>query len=86
MTITINKGIDYSKLNTQALHQEALEAMNKYLQLELGYKEGAVSYTSYKYFQTDIYEKSPYEDIWDFLLDYNRYKAGLPIPIYIKLV
>lgn len=86
MTLTINKGVDYSKLNTQKLLQEAQESLKKYHEAELAYNLGAISYTTYKNMQTDIYERSPYKDIWDFALDYNRYKAGLPIFIEIKLV
>lgn len=86
MTIIVNETKDINSLDTHNLLKEAKEALKKYEQLELGYKEGAVAHYTYKCMQTDIFEKSPYNDIWDFILDYNRYKVGLPIFIEIKLI
>lgn len=86
MEIIVNETKDIRSLDTHDLLKEAKESLKKYEQLEIGYKEGAVGYYTYKHLQTEIYEKSPYDDIWDFILDYNRYKVGLPIFIEIKLV
>ena len=66
----------------QVLHNIFYE----YNQVEEAYKLGFLTPTQRAQCQSDIYDKSGYEDIYDFLYDFKRWKVGLPIYIKFKLI
>ena len=66
--------------------QKIHEVFYEYQQVEEAYKYGYLTPTQKANCQSDIYDKSGYEDIYDFLYDYKRWQVGLPIYIKFKLV
>lgn len=58
----------------------------EYDQVEEAYRLGYLTPTQRANCQSDVYDKSSYEDIYDFLYDYKRWKIGLPIYLKFKLI
>lgn len=58
----------------------------EYNQCEEAYRYGYLTLTQKQNCESDIYDKSGYEDIYDFLFDFKRWKLGLPIYIQFKLI
>ena len=62
------------------------EIFYEYDQVEEAYKYGYLTSTQRANCQSDVYDKSGYENIYDFLFDFKRWKIGLPIYIKFKLI
>lgn len=57
-----------------------------YQQVLEAYNYGYINLTQKEKCCNDLYDKSGYEDIYDFLYDFKRWKLGLPIYIHLKLI
>ena len=66
--------------------QKIHDIFYEYSQVDEAYKYGFLTPTQKANCQSDIFDKSGYEDVYDFLYDYNRWKIGLPIYIKFKLI
>ena len=53
---------------------------------EVKHQDGEITQSQFDEAKDTIYEESGYSDIYDFYLDYTRWKNGLPIYIQFKLV
>lgn len=58
----------------------------EYNRCEDAYKLNYISLTQKQNCQSDLFDKSGYEDIYDFIFDFKRWKLGLPIYIKFKLI
>ena len=85
MTIYANE-TDYTSLDTSKLLKDAEQSLLEYQQLTIAYNNGKCSRTDATLLKQEIYDKSPYTDIWDFTTDFIKFNNGLPICIDIKLV
>ena len=58
----------------------------EYDRCENAYQSNYISLTQKQNYQSDLFDKSGYEDIYDFIFDFKRWKLGLPIYIKFKLI
>ena len=84
MKISVNSKEEIKDLNTMALHYNATKCMRQYHEVEMAYKKYLMTFETMHHYHDKIIKESPYEDVYDFLYDYGRYKVGLPI--YIEII
>ena len=66
--------------------QELHKIFEDYFNCQEAYRFGYLTETQKENCQSDIFDRSGYEDIYDIFYDYNRWKMGLPIYIKFKLI
>lgn len=71
-------------LDTARLLKEAESSLRSYQEIEIAYHKYLMTFETMHHYHDKIIKESPYEDTYDFLHDYQRYKMGLPI--YINIV
>ena len=83
MEIIISNESELKTLDTARILKEAESSLRSYQEIEIAYHKYLMTFETMHHYHEKIIEESPYEDTYDFLHDYQRYKMGLPIYIHI---
>ena len=86
MNLSREERIKLENIQRDSFLQRLHQIFQQYFEIDEKYKSGMMAYHDKDEKHDELFHQSGYEDVYDFLLDYERWKHGLPIYIKFRLI